>query len=125
MNFNYKQIDETKADMGLKHTYIPEVEWNIDCEEADRVSVECEYFKPAERTKYTSFSKDGANGIDIERIFRDKVKKINNLSINGKEIDSADKLLKYPSTIELDALVNDVVIHLLNTESLNREEVKN
>ncbi len=125
MNFNYKNVDESKADLGLNHTYIPEVEWNIDCDDVDRVSVECEYFRPAERTKYTTFSKDGAGGIDIEKIFRNKVKKINNLTINEKEVDTADKLLKYPSTIEIDALVNDVVLHLLNTESLNKEEVKN
>lgn len=125
MNLNYKQVDETKADMGVRHTYIPEVDWNIECEDEDRVSVECEYFRPAERTKYTSFSKEGTSGIDIERIFRDKVKKINNLLINGNKIETADKLLKFPSTKELDALVNDVVIHLLNTESLHREEIKN
>lgn len=124
MNLIYASIDESKADLGLKHTYIPEVEWNIECDDNDRVSVECEYFRPAERTKYTTFSKEGS-GIDIDRIFRDKVKKINNLQINGKEIDTSDKLLKYPSSIEVDALVNDVVLHLMNTESLNKEEVKN
>lgn len=125
MNLIYANIDESKADLGLRHTYIPEVEWNIECDDNDRVSVECEYFRPAERTKYTTFSKEGSGGIDIDKIFRDKVKKINNLQINGKEIDTADKLLKYPSSIEIDALVNDVVLHLMNTESLNKEEVKN
>lgn len=125
MNFNYKNVDENKADLGIKHTYTPMVEWNIECDEADRVTVDCEYFKVGERVKYTTFSKDGSGGLDLTRVFKDKVKKINNLTINGKEITSADKLLGYPSSVELEAFISDVVVHLIEADSLNKEEQKN
>lgn len=125
MNFNYKNVDENKTDLGVKHNYIPEVAWNIDCEDSERVSVDCEYFKVGERVKYTSFSKDGMGGLDLTKIFKDKVKKINNLFINGKEITSAEKLLGYPSSVELEAFISDVVVHLIEADSLNKEEQKN
>ena len=125
MNFNYKNVDENKTDLGVKHNYIPEVAWNIDCEDSERVSVDCEYFKVGERVKYTSFSKDGMGGLDLTKIFKDKVKKINNLFINGKEITSAEKLLSYPSSVELEAFISDVVVHLIEADSLNKEEQKN
>ena len=125
MNFNYKNVDENKADLGIKHTYTPMVEWNIECDDADRVTVDCEYFKVGERVKYTTFSKDGSGGLDLTRVFKDKVKKINNLIINGKEITSADKLLNYPSSVELEAFISDVVVHLIEADSLNKEEQKN
>ena len=125
MNFNYKNVDENKTDLGVKHNYIPEVAWNIDCEDSERVRVDCEYFKVGERVKYTSFSKDGMGGLDLTKIFKDKVKKINNLFINGKEITSAEKLLGYPSSVELEAFISDVVVHLIEADSLNKEEQKN
>ena len=125
MKFNYKNVDESKTDLGIRHTYTPMVEWNIDCDDADRVTVECDYFKVGERVKYTTFSKDGAGGLDLTRVFKDKVKKINNLVINDKEINTAEKLLAYPTSVELEALMSDVVVHLIEADSLNKEETKN
>ncbi len=125
MKFNYKNIDENKTDLGIKHTYTPMVEWNIDCEDADRVTVDCEYFKVGERVKYTTFSKEGTGGLDLTKIFKDKVKKINNLVINDKVVDTSEKLLAYPSSVEMEALISDVVVHLIESDTLNKEEQKN
>lgn len=124
MNLNIKNIDITKADCGLKHTYTPQVKWNLDCDEESRVTVECEYFKSGERMKYTLLNSDSSASIDFGKVFKDKVLKINGLAINGVPV-TPEKLIKAPAVPELEALVMDVAVHILSSDTLTKDEEKN
>lgn len=125
MDLNNKNIDTTKADLGLRHEYIPQTAFNKKQKEDEKIVVECEYLKVGEKVKYTTADEDGNASLDFIKMFKKKVLEIRNLKINDKPVVGADELLKYPSTIELEALVIDVCYHLLNSESLNEDERKN
>jgi hypothetical protein len=125
MELNLQNIDITKADLGLRHDYIPQTVFNKKQKEDEQIVVECEYLKIGEKVKYTTSDEDGKASIDLRKMFKEKVIEIRNLKINGKSVVSADELLKYPGALELEAIVIDVCAHLLNADSLNEEERKN
>ena len=125
MELNLQNIDITKADLGLRHDYIPQTVFNKKQKEDEQIVVECEYLKIGEKVKYTISDEDGKASIDLRKMFKQKVIEIRNLKINGKAVVSADELLKYPGALELEAIVIDVCAHLLNADSLNEEERKN
>lgn len=125
MNLNIKNIDTTKADLGLRHEYIPQTAFNKKQKEDEKIVVECEYLKVGEKVKYTTTDEDGNASLDFSKMFKQKVLEIRNLKINEKPVVSASELLKYPGAIELEAIVIDVCTHLLNSDSLNEDERKN
>ena len=129
MDLNIKNIDITKADLGLRHEYIPDTPFNLaEKDESKRIIVDCEYFAAGERMKYSSMDADesGKNvSMDFRKAFKNKVKGIRNLTINGKAVTTAEELLKYPSVLELDALVINVVSHIMKSDELTEDETKN
>lgn len=126
MDLNIKNIDTTKADLGLRHDYIPQTEWNLAEEDEDkRVVFDCEYFMLGEKMKYSSVGEDNAMSIDFQKVFKKKVKGIRNLSICGKPVTTAEELLKYPGVPALDNLMADVVAHILKADDLTEDETKN
>ena len=125
MELNIKNIDITKADLGLRHEYTPKTDWNLKEEDEEkRVIFDCEYFMLGEKMKYSTTSEDGVS-IDFQKVFKKKVKGIRNLEINGKPVTTAEELLKYPGVPELDALMVDVVAHILKSDDLTEDEEKN
>jgi len=127
MELNIKNIDITKADLGLRHEYAPKTEWNLaEKDEEKRVIFDCEYFMLGEKMKYSTVAgEDNAVSIDFQKVFKKKVKGIRNLEINGKPVTTAEELLKYPGVPELDALMVDVVAHILKSDDLTEDEEKN
>lgn len=125
MDLNIKNIDITKADLGIRHTYVPQVKWNLDNPEEDRVSVDCEYFRVGERMRYAVVGADSSASLDFTKVFKEKVKGISGLAINGKAITTADAIVRLPAIPELEALMMDVVLHIISSDSLNKDEEKN
>ena len=96
MNLDIKNIDITKADLGLRHEYIPQTEWNLaEKDEDKRVVFDCEYFTLGEKMKYSTVGEDNTMSIDFQKVFKKKVKGIRNLSICEKPVTTAEELLKY------------------------------
>lgn len=124
MELTIKSIDITKADLGLRHEYVPQVSWNLAADEDDRVVVELDYLKVGERMKYISTIGDGGN-LDTTRLFKDKVRKIKNFKLNGSAIKTAEQFLRFPVVREMDEMLNDVCMHLVLADTLNEEEEKN
>ena len=126
MELNIKNIDITKADLGLRHEYVPTTTFNEGLDEKDRIVVDCEDLRVGERTSFISMTQDEEVSMDVYRkIFAKKVKGIRNLIINGKPVTTAEELLKYPSITELDALLVNVAIHVLRADELTEDETKN
>lgn len=125
MELNIKNIDVTKADLGLRHEYIPQTEWNKALDEDERIIVDCEYFMLGEKMKYSNITEDKEYSLDFQKIFRKKVKGIRNLKINGKPVTTSEELLRYPGVAELDALMMDVVLHIIKSDELTEDETKN
>ena len=126
MDLNINNIDITKADLGLRHDYIPDTPFNMAIEdEEDRVVVDCEYFRLGEKMKYSTVNEDKEVTLDFQKVFRKKVKGIRNLKINGKAVTTAEELLKFPSNAILEALMMNVVLHIVDSDSLTEDEEKN
>lgn len=126
MDLNIKLIDISKANLGLRHEYVPQTVFNLSQPEEDRIVVDCEYFRVGERASFVvSMDEDGQREVNFQKVFRKKVKGIRNLLINGKPVTTADEFLKYPDTVELSAILYDVCSHLIQSDSLNEEERKN
>ena len=123
---NIKNIDTSKLDLGLRHDYIPTTTFNEVLDEKDKIVVDCEYLRVGERTSFTSVTREEEITMDIyRRIFAKKVKGIKNLVINGKSVTTAEELLKYPSVVELEALVLNVALHIVRSDELTEDEEKN
>ena len=125
MNLNLKNIDIKKADLGLRHEYIPQTLLNKEAEENEKIIIDCEYFRMGERMSFSTVSEDREVTIDFPKVFRKKVKGIRNLEINGKPVTTAEELLKYPGVPELESLMMDVVFHIINSDDLTEDEEKN
>lgn len=126
MELNIKNIDTKKADLGLRHEYIPETPFNMAIEDKDeRVVFDCEYFRLGEKMNYSSISEDKEVTLDFQKIFRRKVKGIRNLVINRTPVTTSEELLKYPGAPELEALMMDVVLHIIRSDDLTEDETKN
>ena len=126
MDLNISNIDITKADLGLRHDYVPDTAFNMAIEnEEDRIVVDCEYFRLGEKMKYSTVNEDKEVTLDFQKVFRKKVKGIRNLKINGKSVTTAEELLKYPSSTVLEALMMNVVLHIVDSDSLTEDEEKN
>lgn len=127
MNINIKNIDATKADLGLRHEYIPDTRDNMAIDEENRIVVDCEYLRVGERSAFLSVSTDDKEvNMDLYRkVFRKKVRGIRNLTINEKPVTTAEEFLKYPSAVELEAIVINVVNHIFNSDDLTEDEEKN
>jgi len=126
MNIDIKNIDIKKADLGLRHEYVPQTPFNLAIEDKDeRVVVDCEYFRLGEKMKYSTIDEDKEVTLDFQKIFRRKVKGIRNLTINGKAVTTADELLNFPGVPELEGLMMDVVLHIIRSDDLTEDETKN
>lgn len=125
MDLTTKNIDITKADLGLRHIYVPQTPFNLGLEEKDRIAVDLEYFQVGERIQFTLMDEDGMKGVDFRRVFKDKVKSIKNLNINGNPVKTAKAFLLFPAIPELEAIMMDVVLHIIKADSLNEDERKN
>lgn len=126
MELNIKNIDIKKADLGLRHEYIPETTFNMAIENEDeRIVFDCEYFRLGEKMNYSSISEDKEVTLDFQKVFRRKVKGIRNLVINGKPVTTSEELLKFPGVPELEALMMDVVLHIIRSDDLTEDEIKN
>lgn len=127
MKLNIKNIDTSKLDLGLRHEYVLEAAFNMEAPEAERIVIDCEYLKVGERTAFLSVSaEDNEVSMDIYRkMFLKKVRGIRNLAINDKPVTTAEELLKYPSTPELDAILIFTGNHILNADKLTEDEEKN
>lgn len=125
MNLNLKNIDIKKADLGLRHEYIPQIPLNKEAEENEKIIIDCEYFRMGERMSFSTVSEDREVNVDFPKVFRRKVKGIRNLEINGKPVTTAEELLKYPGVPELESLMMDVVFHIINSDELTEDEEKN
>lgn len=126
MNIDIKNIDIKKADLGLRHEYIPDTEFNNSIkDENERIVIDCEYFRMGERMSFSTVSEDKEVAIDFLKVFRKKVKGIRNLEINGKPVTTAEELLKYPGVPELESLMMDVVLHIIRSDDLTEDETKN
>ena len=126
MNIDIKNIDIKKADLGLRHDYIPDTVFNNSIEDEDeKIVVDCEYFRLGEKMNYSTISEDKEVSLDFQKIFRRKVKGIRNLTINGKAVTTADELLNFPGVPELEGLMMDVVLHIIRSDDLTEDETKN
>ena len=126
MNIDIKNIDIRKADLGLRHEYIPDTILNNSIENEDeKVVVDCEYFRIGEKMTFSTVSEDKEVSLDFLKIFRRKVKGIRNLTINGKPVTTSEELLKYPGVPELEAIMMDVVLHIIHSDELTEDETKN
>ena len=126
MNIDIKNIDIKKADLGLRHEYVPQTPFNLAIEDKDeRVVVDSEYFRLGEKMKYSTIDEDKEVTLDFQKIFRRKVKGIRNLTINGKAVTTADELLNFPGVSELEGLMMDVVLHIIRSDDLTEDETKN
>ena len=125
MKIEIKNIDNTKLDLGLRHEYTPDTEYNNSLDEKERIIVDCEYFGVGEKLKYSSVSADGEATMDFRKIFSKKVKGIRNLEINGKPVTTSDEFLKFPSIPVLDSILSDVVLHIITADELTEDERKN
>ncbi len=126
MNIDIKNIDIKKADLGLRHEYTPQTPYNLAIENPEeRVIMDCEYFRLGEKMNYSSISEDKEVTLDFQKIFRRKVKGIRNLIINGTPVTTSEELLKYPGAPELEALMMDVVLHIIRSDDLTEDETKN
>lgn len=126
MNIEIKNIDNTKLDLGLRHEYIPTITFNEELKKEDKIVVDCEYLRVGERTSFISMTSDEEVSMDVYRkIFAKKVKGIRNLTINEKPVTTAEEFLKYPSVMELDALLINVAVHVLRADELTEDERKN
>ena len=125
MKLNIKNIDASKLDLGLRHEYVPETNFNLSLDEKERVVVDCEYFAVGEKMKFSTVNEDQTLSMDFAKIFKKKIKGIRNLEINGKPITTADEFLKYPDITELHDLMVDVVAHILKADDLTEDEEKN
>ena len=127
MELNIKNIDVSKLDLGLRHDYVPEAEFNKALPEEERIVIDCEYLRVGERTAFLSLSaEDNEVSMDIYRkVFSKKVRGIRNLVINGKPVTTAEELLRYPSIPELDAILVYTGNHIFNSDKLTEDEEKN
>ena len=127
MEFEIKNIDTSKLDLGLRHEYVPAVKFNTDLPENERIVIDCEYLRVGERTSFLSVSA-GENEVNMDiyrKMFAKKVKGIRNLVINGKPVTTAEEFLRYPSTTELDAILIFTGNHILRADELTEDEEKN
>ena len=125
MELNIKNIDTSKLDLGLRHEYIPQTEYNKSLEEDNQLVFDLEYFAVGEKMKFSKMDENQEMSIDYAKIFRKKVKGIRNLVINGKPVTTAEEFLRYPGVQVLDAIMTDVVIHIMKADDLTEDEAKN
>ena len=98
---------------------------NLSLDEDERIVFDCEYFRLGEKMRYSSIGEDKEVSLDFQKIFRKKVKGISNLEINDTPVTTAEELLKYPGVPELEALMMDVVLHIIQSDDLTEDETKN
>ena len=124
MNIDIKNIDTKKADLGLRHEYIPDTELNNSLPDKEKIVIDCEYLRVGEKMNFNDLS-DGSPSMDFRKIFLKKVKGIRNFEFNGKPITTSEEFLKFPGVDEMDAIVINVVAHILRTDELTEDERKN
>lgn len=129
MTINLKNVEVSKAGVELRHTFTPK-RINEGLQDSDKVRVVCDYFKTNEKMDYASYDKDGNVKFKFSEIFRDKVVEIKNLSVRDEldnllNLKTADDILGFISVPALESIVNEAVLHLLNSDGLTEDEVKN
>lgn len=126
MELNIKNIDNSKLDLGLRHEYVPDTKFNMSLEEDQRIVVDCEYFGVGEKLKYSSMdAQEETMSMDFRKVFKHKVKGIRNLVINKKPVTTSEEFLRYPGVTTLDAILSNVVAHIIYSDELTEDEVKN
>lgn len=127
MKLNFSNLsartDKDKAIPVLEHVFQP-------LDDHPEIRVRCSYLKPGESLQYARTSADGIASIDFIGLFRAQVKGIEGLEVeysDGKSarITTAEEFLQLPSAGVLSRLLTSTCTHLLNTDSLTEEEVKN
>nr|DAI52562.1 MAG TPA: hypothetical protein [Caudoviricetes sp.] len=117
------KVDAGKTKIELEHIFQPFANG------AKELKVYCSYFRPGELTTYFTYDSDGKASADFQRIFRDKVSKIEGLSIEtDKEtikIESAEDLLELPNLPVLSEIVMKTASHLISSDGLSEDEIKN
>lgn len=127
LKLNIQNLDESKADARLRKT----AEFVIPEFESDPISVEYTAIRVGEITKYMTLDEDGTpRMVNFRSIVKDKVKKIENLSIEDtggkvKEIVTADDLLSLPPVMNLDLLVINIGSKIFSEARLTEDEAKN
>lgn len=126
MNIVIKNL-KTKTDAGkttveLAHVYQP-------LEDEKDLKIHCQYLKPGEMTAFFSYGQDGKAATDFQKIFREKVTKIDGLTVeaDGKEIkiETSEDLLNLPNIPVLSTIVINTAGHLLSNDGLTGDEEKN
>lgn len=126
MNIVIKNL-KTKTDAGkttveIDHVYLP-------LPEEKDLKIHCQYLRPGEMMYYFTYGKNGKTATDFQQIFREKVTKIEGLTIeaDGKEmkIETAEDLLSLPNIPVLSTIVINTAGHLLSNEGLTGDEEKN
>lgn len=115
-------VDAGKTRIDLEHVFQP-LKGEKD------LKVHCLYFKPGEMTSYISYTQEGKASIDFQKVFRDKVTRIEGLSIEtDKEtfkVDTAEDLLALPNTPVLTDIVMKTAEHIVSSDGLTEDEEKN
>lgn len=129
MNFKLKNIDATKAEPSLKHEYVIEKDWNLD---ENPVSVTAKYLRAGETVQFIRTREDGSSTIDARELFKKKVVEIHNMTIedekgNKRNIQRPEDFLELPDDGSgyMTDIIMDVMAHLLNSNKLSEDEVKN
>ena len=125
MKLEYKNIDVSKLDLGLRHEYVPTTSFNMSLNEKERMVIDCEYFRVGEKMSFNEVSADGTATMDFRKIFLKKVKGIRNFEFNGKPVTTSEEFLKFPGVGEMDLIVMNVVLHIINADELTEDEAKN
>lgn len=108
--------DDGKAIATLEHTFYP-------YKDNEEVKVRCSYLTNSDINRFTT-----GNTLDLDRIIRDKVHKIEGIEItlNGKDVALTPKLLvSLPYNQELAALQMIICAHLMDSTKISEEEEKN
>lgn len=114
------EAGKTKVD--LEHVYQP-------LKENEDLKVHCSYFKPGEMVTYFIYDQNGKATADLPGIFRDKVTKIEGLTVETEKdtlkIETSRDLLSLPTLPVLTDIVMNTATHLMSSDGLNEDEVKN
>jgi len=129
MEINVKNIDECKASPKKTHVFIPKA-INEGREDEDKVKVDCQYFKSLEKLDYAKYDADGTVRYDLKAIFKNKTTSIENLALKDEnglryEIKVPEDALNLLSIPEIDGMILEVAMHIITSDSLTRDEIKN
>lgn len=126
MNIVIKNL-KTKVDAGKTHIELAHIYQPLE-DEKD-LKIHCQYLRPGEMTSYFVYGQDGKASTDFQKIFKEKVTRIEGLTVeaDGKElkIETSEDLLSLPNIPVLSTIVINTAGHLLSNDGLTGDEEKN